>query len=116
MADSQAFTTPSIKSQVGEDYDVQKQPDHFLNLYDLEYDPGTSVLDFYNQYRSLFVASLRQKGDTIKWQNNRILSEDEQLTTTFEDLLFANVLDLIDLRLPELVGEHNEHLIGKLKT
>ena len=116
MANKQLIMAPFIKTQLCEDKDVEKQTDHFFNLLDLEYQPGTSVLDFYNQYRNLFVASLKQKGETIKWQNNRALLENEQLSPTFEDLILANVLDLVDMRLPELVREHYQHLMGRAKS
>jgi hypothetical protein len=101
------------KINLDEESDVQEKGENIFNLYDLEYHPGTSVVNFYNQYRNLFVVSLRKKGDTIKWQNNRVLTEDEQLTPTVEDLILANVLELVDMRLPVLVSKHYEHLTGK---
>jgi hypothetical protein len=38
-----------------------------------------------NTGRNLVVASLRKKGDTIRWQNGRVLSQDEELSPTFEE-------------------------------
>jgi hypothetical protein len=101
------------KINLDEESEVQEKGENILNLYDLEYHPGTSVVNFYNQYRNLFVRSLRKKGDTIKWQINRVLTEDEQLTPTVEDLILANVLELVDMRLPLLVSKHYEHRTGK---
>jgi len=95
--------------------DAQKKGEHFFNLFDLEYQKGTSVFDFYSQYRNLFVASLKKKGDKILWQN-RVLTEDEQLSPTFEDLILANLLFLIDVRLPGCVRDHYQHLIDKTKS
>jgi hypothetical protein len=103
----------SCKINLDEESEVQEKEENIFNLYDLEYHPGTSVVNFYNQYRNLFVGSLRKKGDTIKWQNNRVLTEDEQLTPTSEDLILANVLELVDMRLPVLVSKHYEHLAGR---
>ncbi len=95
------------------DYDnVQQKGEHFFNLFDLEYRQGTSVFDFYNQYRNTFVSSLKKKGDRILWQN-RVLTEDEQFSPTFEDLILANLLFLIDTRLPGCVREQYQHIIGK---
>ncbi len=34
------------------------------------------------------------------WQNNMVLDEDEELSPTFEEIILANVLFLIDTRLP----------------
>jgi hypothetical protein len=95
--------------------DAQKKGEHFFNLFDLEYQKGTSVFDFYSQYRNLFVASLKKKGDKILWQN-RVLTDDEQLSPTFEDLILANLLFLIDVRLPGCVRDHYQHLIDKTKS
>ncbi len=99
------------KINLDEESEVQEKEENIFNLYDLEYHPGTSVVNFYHQYRNLFVGSLRKKGDTVKWQNNRVLTEDEQLTPTSEDLILANVLELVDMRLPLLVSKHYEHLL-----
>jgi hypothetical protein len=49
------------------------------------------------------------------WQN-RVLTEDEQLSPTFEDLILANLLFLIDVRLPGCVRDHYQHLIDKTKS
>ena len=86
-----------------------------FNLNDLEYKPGTSVIDFYTQYRNLFVARLKKKGDTIHWQNT-VLTEDEQLSPTFEELILTNLLCLIDNHLPGYVNAHYQHPIGETKS
>jgi hypothetical protein len=77
-----------------------------------------SAESFYNEYRSLVLACLRKKGDTIAWQDHVVLTEDEQLSPTFEDMILANVLRLIDTRLPGLVRElyNNKHAIGKKRS
>ena len=62
-------TMAPISIQLGEEDDLPQQREHFFNLFDLEYESGTSVLDFYNQYRNLFVASLKKKGDNVNWQS-----------------------------------------------
>ncbi len=70
--------------------------------------PGSSVPDFYSQYRNLIVAAFRKKGDIVIWQNNiiLILAEDEQLSPTFEEIILINVLDLVDKRLLDCVRYH----------
>jgi len=103
------------KVQSEDKNDICTKDEYFFNVFDLEYQPGSSVVDFYCQYRNLFVASLKKKGETISWQN-RVLTEDEQISPTFEDLILANLLCLIDGRLPGCVRAHYRHLIGKTKS
>jgi hypothetical protein len=46
-----------------------------------------------------------------------VLTEDEQLSPTFEDMILANVLRLIDARLPGLVrDQYNKHAIDKKRS
>ncbi len=105
-----------IFQRLREDYDIQQKGIHFFNLLDLKYTPGEPAAGFYNNYRNLLIANLRKAGDTIAWQNNTVLEEDEKLSPTTEDLVLANVLALIDSRLPGHVKEHYHHLIGKTKS
>ena len=105
-----------IKIKVDEDDDVHYKEIFFFNLLDLQYKSENSAVGFYDQYRNLIVASLKRKGDTIEWQNDTILTEDEQLSPTFEELIFANVLGLINARLPGHVRNNYYHLIKKSKS
>lgn len=78
-----------------------------FNLFSLTYHPeSSSTTDFYNQYRDLVIASLKKKGDIVGGENNIMLEEDEQLSPTFEELILANVLGLIDSRLPGYLRDH----------
>ncbi len=46
-----------------------------------------------------------------------VLTEDEQLSPTFEDMILANVLRLIDTRLPGLVrDQYNKQAIGNKRS
>ena len=103
-----------VKLKLEECDDAEQKGEHFFNLFDLEYQQGTSVLDFYSQYRNLFVSCLKKKGDKVLWQN-RVLTEDEQLSPTFEDFILANMLYLINIRLPGCVRDRYQHLIGTTK-
>ena len=105
-----------IKIKVDEDYDIHNSEILFFNLLDLQYQSETSAVGFYDQYRNLIVASLKRKGDTIEWLNDTILTDDEQLSPTFEELIFANVLSLINARLPGHVRNNYNHLIKKTKS
>jgi hypothetical protein len=87
--------------------DTQQSRIQFSIIFDLKYDKeATTAADFYRDYRDQVIASLKKKGDVIPWQDNRVLDEDEQLSPTFEELMLAHVLGLIDTRLPEYVRDH----------
>jgi hypothetical protein len=89
-----------VEIKLDEDYNTKPKETHFLNLFELQYQDRASLTGFYDQYRSVIIASLKKKGDIIVWQNNMILDEDEALSPTFEEIILANVLFLIDARLP----------------
>ncbi len=59
------------------------------------------------------MASLKKKGDVLVWQNNTVLAEDEQISPTFEELIFTVVLIIIDSRLPGHIKHEYFDLIGK---
>jgi hypothetical protein len=84
----------------------------FRPLLALKYRQHANGDKFYNQYRNLVIANLKKKGDTIMWQNNKVLTEDEQLSPTFEEMILVSVLGLIDIRLPEHVLDHYDHSMG----
>jgi hypothetical protein len=87
--------------------DTQQSRIQFATIFDLKYDKEAfTAADFYRDYRDQVIASLNKKGDIIPWQDNRVLDEDEQLSPTFEELILAHVLGLIDTRLPEYVRDH----------
>ncbi len=89
-----------LKIKMDQDFDIKTKEVHVFDLFSLQYQQRASVTDFYNQFRSLVIASLKKKGDVITWQDNAVMSEDEQLSPTFEELILGVVLSLIDTRLP----------------
>jgi hypothetical protein len=86
---------------------------HFLDFFGFQNQGQTDAVGFYNQFRSVIIASLKKKGDVIMWQNNRVLMEDEELSPTFEELILAVVLELIDTSLP--VHVRKEYLMEKIE-
>jgi hypothetical protein len=90
---------------INEGFDVE-QKRISVNLSDLQFQADDCAMTFYEQYRNLIMARMKKKGDIIKWQNNRVLSEDEELSPTFEELILDRVLGLIDTRLPGYVWSH----------
>ena len=103
-----------IYNKIREDYDIQQQGVHFLNILDLVWDPTgqTTPVGFYNNYRSLILGNLARRGDEIKWKNTT-LTEDEKLSPSHEDLILLNVLTLIHPKLPAYVKEHYGHKMGQ---
>jgi hypothetical protein len=92
--------------------DIQQRKPQFRHLLALKYHQIAGGEKFYNQYRNLVIANLKKKGDIIMWQNNKVLTEDEQLSPTFEEMILVSVLGLIDTRLPEHVLDHYDHSMG----
>ena len=102
-----------IYKKLQKEYNIQDM--HFLDLFHLQCPPEISASDFYNHCRKMVVASLKKKGDTIKWQSSIVLEADEELSPTFEDVILAFALSLIDNRLPGLVKDCYNNLIrGKV--
>jgi hypothetical protein len=101
-----------IKIKMNDSCDHQQKKSLLANLLDLRYQPDASIKGFYNQYRNVVMACLKKKGDVIFWQNNTVLTNDEQLSPTFEELILANVLGLIDVRLLGHVKDKYSNRLG----
>ena len=56
-----------IYNKIRQDYNIQHQGVHFLNITDLVWDPTgqTTPVGFYNNYRSLLISNLGVKGHFI---------------------------------------------------
>jgi hypothetical protein len=104
------------KVKLEADFDFPQKEIHYFDLFDHEYQQRTSPEGFYNQFRNLVITSLKKKGDVITWQNGAVLMEDEQLSPTFEELILAIVLALIDPGLPGQVRNEYRHLLGTDKN
>jgi hypothetical protein len=97
--------------KMDEDPSLLQKELHFLDFFGLRNQGHSDAVGFYNKFRSVIIASLKKKGDVITWQSNRVLDEDEELSPTFEELILAVVLELIDDSLP--VRVRKEYLPGK---
>ena len=89
-----------IKDETDKSVNVKPSTMHLFDLFHFPFKQGESPEILYNQLRSLVSASLKKKGDIIAWQNNVILTEDERLSPTCEELILAIALGIIDARLP----------------
>jgi len=107
----------SIEIKVDDEQNFKQKEVHFFNLFSFHYQHDTSTIEFYNQYKNLVIADLKKKGDIIMWRDNIVLAEDEALSPTFEELILAVVLGLINTRLPSYVWDYyHHHLVGKSKS
>jgi hypothetical protein len=95
---------------------IQQKKTQFRQMLGLKYEQEAGAKGFYNLYRNLVIASLKKKGDFIMWQNNKVLTEDEQLSPTFEEMILTVVLGLIDTRLPEHIMDHYDDTLGSTKS
>ncbi len=98
-----------------QDQNYDKAKINFFDIFGIHLHAGSSVEEFYDQYRNLVVMNLKRSGDIILWQNGRVLDEDEELSPTFEDMILANVLGMIDSHLLEQVRENYSDMMGKGK-
>jgi hypothetical protein len=96
--------------------DIQQKKTHFRQMLGLKNEQEAGAEGFYNLYRNLVIASLKKKGDIIMWQNNKVLTEDEQLSPTFEEMILVSVLGLINTRLPEHIMDHYDDSLGSTKS
>ena len=73
------------------------------NVLDIKYDSTTMTLvEFYNEYRSLLLNNVGRQNETIHWypENHQVLEADKIVGPLFEDLILLNILTIIDPRLP----------------
>ena len=72
-------------------------------------------VQFYNCYRTIVMNNLRPKNFVVQYKNNKVLTNNETISHTFEDFILIEVLRLIDVRLPAHVREMYAHKIIKDK-
>ena len=89
------------------DYDIAQKGIHFMNLSRIHYDSSTMTPSgFYQSYRAHIINHTSRAGETIEWNNNQLLANDEVIGAAFEDLILYNVINLIDPRLTDHVHTH----------
>jgi len=104
-----------VKIKLDKDFDINQQNEpHILLLFNIKYQQGESVTDFYNQYRDQVIAGMKKQGDIIAWKDNSILPDGEELSPLLENLILANVLRHIDVRLPRLL--RTQYKIGRSQS
>ena len=61
---------------------------------------------FYQLYRAHIINHTSRAGETIQWNNNQRLAQDEVIGAAFEDHILYCVINLIDPRLTDHVSQH----------
>ena len=61
---------------------------------------------FYQLYRAHIINHTAQAGQTIQWNNNQLLAQDEVIRAAFEDHILYSVIALIDSRLIDHISQH----------
>ena len=90
-------------------YGLETKGANFMNISQHVFKAGTPHQSFYKQYRASFVDNLRKRGDSVKYKNNHILTEDEKLSPSFENAIVLWSLEKIDARLPDKVKKSYGH-------
>ena len=98
-----------IFSYLKKHYGLETKGANFLNISNHTYKKGTPEQTFYKQYRSAFLDNLRKAGDIVKYKNDKVLAEDEQLSPSFENAIVMWSLEKIDGRLPAKVKKNYGH-------
>ena len=83
-------------------YGIQKKGRHFHRIDSIRFDKNTMTdhHKFYTDLRSCFKSNLRKSNDIIRYKNNKVLEQDEQVSPSTECLLVYMALERIDSRLP----------------
>lgn len=90
-------------------YGLETKGANFLKISDSMYKKDQPHQTFYKQYRAAFIDNLRKKNDILKYKNDFKLTEDEQLSPSFENAIVLWALEKIDARLPAKVKKNYGH-------
>ena len=66
-------------------YGLETKGANFMNIADHVFKQGTPFQTFFKQYRASFLDNSRKRGDVVKYQNDFVLTEDEKLSSSFEN-------------------------------
>ena len=105
----QSTSLTSIFDYLSKHYGLETKGANFLKIASISYKKGDLHQTFYKQYRASFIDNLRKGGDLIKFKNDQALSEDEQLSPSFENAIVLWSLKEIDGRLPDKVRKNYGH-------
>ena len=96
-----------IYNKIRQDYDIQTQGVHFLNIIDIKYDAASMTpVGFYHRYRTAIINNCARRNEIIHWNEGRAQAADEVLGPAAEDHILLTVIKEIDPRLPEFIKTH----------
>ena len=98
-----------ILTYLQQHYNIQTKGANFLKITDHVYKTEMSPQVFYKQFRSSFLNNLRKTGEKMTHKGGKALTEDENLSPSFEDAIVLWALEKIDPRLPKKVRKDYEH-------
>ena len=61
---------------------------------------------FYQLYRAHIINHTERAGQTIQWNNNQVLAQDEVIGAVFKDHILYCVIALINPRLTDHISQH----------
>ena len=105
----QSTSLESIFSYLQKHYGLETKGANFMKISEHTFKQGTPHQTFYKQYRASFIDNLRKKDDKIKYKNDTVLLENEQLSPSFENAIVLWSLEKIDPRLPAKVKKNYGH-------
>ena len=105
----QSTSLESIFDYLTRHYGLETKGANFLKIAEKTYKKGEQHQTFYKQYRASFIDNLRKKHDKVKYKNDHVLAEDEQLSPSFENAIVLWALKEIDPRLPAKVKKSYAH-------
>ena len=99
-------------------YGIQKKGRHFNRIDSIRFDKNTMTdyHKFYTDLRSCYKSNLRKTNDIIRYKNNKVLDQDEQVPPTTECLLVYMALERIDSRLPNEIDRIFGHRMDDSTT
>ena len=78
-----------------------------MNLARIKYNPDTMTsASFYQLYWAHSINHTARAGQTIQWNNNQVLAQDEVISAAFKDHILYCVIALIDPRLTDHIHKH----------
>ena len=106
---NQSTSLEWIFSYLQRHYGLETKGANFMKISEHVFKKGTPYQTFYKHYRASFLDNLRKKNDKVVYKNSTPLTEDEQLSPSFENAIVLWALEKIDPRLPGKVKKNYGH-------
>ena len=112
--DQSSISLEWIFKYLRQHYNIEARGANFLKITEHCYKSDMQPQVFYKQFRTSFINNLRRTGEIMTHKGDKVLTENETLSPSFEDAIVLWSLEKIDPRLPKKVRKDYEHrLTGK---